>query len=754
MLTSHARAIAAFLVCAAAAVASSCAPSSPDSTRGATPDDAVVDLPAGSHERFNVLLVTIDTLRTDHVGAYGEQAGLTPTLDRFAERGIRFASAFAHATMTLPSHASILTGEYPFQHGVRDNGTFRLDDSRTTLAEVLSRAGYRTGAFVGAFVLDVRFGLAQGFDLYDDFYGEEAGFDDFNFVERRAEQVLEPAAAWIEGSYRPEPRTSRGGEEAPWFAWVHLFDPHVPYDPPAPHGDRHPGNPYAGEVAYVDAALGDFLDRLGAAGHLDRTLIVATSDHGESLGEHGEKTHGAFAYNATLQIPLILWSSRIEELIDAHEASANPGSATSAGQDSPAPVFADPVGHVDILPTVLELLGLPIPHGVQGSQLLGDSRPIYFEALSPWLTLNLAPLTGVIEGEYKFIELPVAELYHLPTDAAETNNRFRERSQIAQQLRATLQRLIGTDRGIAGVDPGDLQPLDEATRRRLQSLGYLAATSHPTPKSFTAADDPKNAIDEIEDHRAAMTSYAAGDAGEAIRLLQGVIDGRPASTVAHMNLASVLFAIGRLEDAIGVLNAAAGRNPDNPLVMARLGSYLAEAGALDRAVEILESAAEKSPHDVEVLTALAVAYGRLRRENQARELLERALEIDPSSASTYNNIGTAYLRQRNYPEAIAHFRRAIELAPSFWPAYEGLGGAYVQSGRLSEAADAWERLIEIYPRNYDAIYNLGIALAQLERFDEALTYLERFTEEAPPGVYAEDIEAVKRLVSEIRRRSQ
>ena len=244
---------------------------------------------------FNLLLVTVNTLRADVLGSYGGPESLTPELDRLAVEGIRFDSAFAHAPMTLPSHTSILTGEYPFRHGVRDNGAFRFGESRVTLAEMLGQAGYRTGAFVGSFMLDVRFGLGQGFDVYDDYYGEKGAADSFHFKERPAEQVLEPATSWI------------GRGEAPWFAWVHLFDPHLPYAPPAPYLRGRQDEPYQAEVAYVDHELGKFLERLREAGALDNTLVVFTADHGESLGEHGEQTHGAFAYNSTLRVPLILW---------------------------------------------------------------------------------------------------------------------------------------------------------------------------------------------------------------------------------------------------------------------------------------------------------------------------------------------------------------------------------------------------------------------------------------------------------------
>ena len=256
---------------------------------------------------WNVLLVTIDTLRADHVGAYGNQLGLTPTLDRLAREGLRFTHAYAHVPLTLPSHTTIMTGAYPMTNGVRDNGSFRLDGSRPTLARALKTAGYRTGAFVGAFVLDARFGLNSGFDVYDDRMIGTGGRS-LEVVQRPAEQVLAPAEHWILGepsalSPKPSVRPSALNPQ-PFFAWVHLYDPHEPYTPPEPFRSRYSGNPYAGEIAYTDASLGAFLDRLRNAGALNHTFIVVASDHGESLGEHGERTHGLFAYDSTLRVPL------------------------------------------------------------------------------------------------------------------------------------------------------------------------------------------------------------------------------------------------------------------------------------------------------------------------------------------------------------------------------------------------------------------------------------------------------------------
>ncbi|MGH9336301.1 MAG: sulfatase, partial [Vicinamibacteria bacterium] len=399
------------------------------------------EIAPGALQGGNLLLVTIDTLRPDRLGAYGSSAGLTPHLDRLAAEGILFENVLSHAPLTLPSHASLFTGKLPVHHGVHDNGTFRVGAEHETLAMKLKAGGYDTAAFVGAFVLDARFGLDRGFDLYDDYYGEKRAFASFTEVERPAESVLAPAERWLDSEHR-----------APWFVWVHLFDPHAPYEAPEPFRSRHGDDPYGAEVAYVDSALGDFLSRLEARGLLERTLVVVAGDHGESLGEHGEATHGAFAYNATLSVPWILWSKGIEPRR-----------------------FAPRARLVDVSPTLFDLLGIALPPSLDGASL----RPFlhepsefeppdsYFEALNPHLTRDWAPLRGIVRGRNKFIDLPIAELYDLEKDPKEGTNLAPQRAALARELRSALESYV------SGSEPGAGAAADEETRRRLESLGYV-----------------------------------------------------------------------------------------------------------------------------------------------------------------------------------------------------------------------------------------------------------------------------------------
>src|SRR3954454_8348043 len=421
--------------------------------RGSGP--AAPPLAGGALRGANVLLVTIDTLRADHVGAYGSALGATPTLDRFAAEGLRFDVAHAHVPLTLPSHTTIMTGLYPIANGVHDNGSFRYDESKPTLAGELKRAGYRTAAFVGAFVLDARFGLNAGFDLYDDrVQGSSANLE---IVQRSAEAVLAPAFAWIAENQEPknQERRTPNAERRPWFAWVHLYDPHEPYTPPEPYASRYPQDPYSGEIAYADASLGAFVDRLRAAHALDRTLVLIASDHGESLGEHGERTHGLFAYESTLRVPLIMWA---------------PGSIAARAVAAPARL-------VDIMPTVADLVGAPIgpTDGRSLRPLAGgeqaDDPGSYFEALNANLTRNWAPLKGLLRGGLKLVDLPLPELYDLNADPGEGHNLYAAQRDRARDLELRLDRLnAGTT---AAPPPG---PLDSEAEARLRSLGYVVGT--------------------------------------------------------------------------------------------------------------------------------------------------------------------------------------------------------------------------------------------------------------------------------------
>ncbi len=669
---------------------------------------------AGSLRGANVLLITIDTLRQDRVGAYGNRSGLTPNIDRIAAGGVRYAHAYSPAPLTLPAHASILTGLLPTRHGIHNNTRFRLDERVPTLATVAKSAGYRTGAFVGAFVLDGRFGLNRGFDEYDDRLPHD-GRASFHFAERRASEVVAAAARWIlSGGSGLEARGS-----SPWFAWVHLFDPHAPYDAPAEYLSGR--TPYDAEVAYADAMVGRLLEQLQAAHALDRTLIVVTADHGESLGEHGEMTHGLFAYNSTLAVPLVLKGPAI----------------------APATVEA-PVLHTDITPTILDLVGLTIPGPVDGQSLVHPpprERPLYFEALDAALTRGWAPLRGVVQGDWKYIDLPDAELYDVAADPGELQNRI-DRDAHADPLKRALAQVSTKEASAPAV------ALDPEAAGRLRSLGYTGGSSRRS--SSGPADDPKRLVALNEQFNTALTAFDEGRAPEALSMFQAILRERPDFVAARTSAATVLLAAGRNVEAVDLLRAGLRDQPAAPELLARLGSALRAAGDLRGAADTLDRATRAGDQNPEVLNDLAVVYAGLGRKDEARAVFKQLLDRNPASATTWFNLGLFELQSRRPAEAADAFRRATSIDAGYGDAWQALGAALVERD-VPAAIDAWRHAEQLLPREYDLLFNLGMLLADSRTPSEAIPYLERFEREAPRDRYATDMARVQATLARVRR---
>ena len=666
----------------------------------------------GAFAGRNLLFVTIDTLRPDRLGSYGSKAGLTPHLDRLASEGVRFEHALAHVPLTLPAHTSIFTSLHPTEHGVHDNGTFRVRASLPTLATTLQGAGYQTGAFVGSFVLDARFGLNRGFDVYDDFYGEKRGVLSFAQLERRADAIVASAERWI------------GEARAPWFAWVHLFDPHAPYRPPPELAREFPNDLYGAEVAFVDATLGELLDKLSTSGRLRETIVVVLGDHGESLGEHGERTHGTFAYESTLRVPWILWADGLRPQ-----------------------VFSETVRHVDVMPTLLDLMSLPLPAPIAGQSLrpylTGELRyeapASYFEALNPHLTRDWAPLTGVVHEGHKLIRLPTPELYDLALDPMEKENLYRQKTGLARRLTETLDGIS------AGADAVAAAPPDRETLEKLRALGYLTAPVESRKGEYDETDDPKSLIDVANAYDEATELFGEGRVEEAVAIFEDIVRRQPRSSEAHQSLAYALHQTGRVAEAVALLEDAVRRGLSDTALLGLLSAYLLDVGELEKAVGILEALVQREPDYAEGHNYLGIAYGRLGRFADARRELERVLELDPSSASAYNNLGSLALSQGKLDEAVSHLNRALAIDPADSTALNGLGFAHARAGDMPKAIDYWRRAVESDPQQFDALFNLALALADASP-REAVPYLDRFAREAPPQRYGADIERAKAML--------
>lgn len=660
---------------------------------------------AGFHPRpgMDVLLVTVDTLRADAVGAYGGGAA-TPWIDRLAASGILFKNAHAHNVVTLPSHSNILSGYLPFEHGVRDNAGFRFPRGLDTLATRLSARGYRTGAFVSAFTLESRFGLDRGFDVYDDQFAEGAAATAFVLPERAGAETAAAARAWL-----------AAGDGRPSFAWVHLYDPHAPYRPPEPFASRFPGNPYLGDVAAADDALGPLLAPL-LVGEGRETLVVLTADHGESLGEHGEKTHGVFAYESTLHVPLVLFA---------------PGMKPRAVDAA--------VGHVDIVPTVLEALGAAVPESLPGRSLLrlakgaeDAPRATYFEALSGLTNRGWAPLHGVVRGASKLIDLPLPELYALDDDPAELRNLVASRPDVREPLEALLARFTARDPGVRrGAETAE-------TRERLASLGYLVSAAPLPTRRFTAADDPKRLIELDAMLETVIARHRAGNLEGALALCEEVVRRRPDMPAALVQLALLNRRLGRGGAASAALQRAVALNPADESVAGLLGDYLNEDGHAAEALALLEPYAAREDPALDVLVALGIANARLGRNAAAAAAFERARAADPSNAMVLVQLATARLLAGARAEATAELEEALRLDPRLALAHHSLGLVAAQEGRYDEAARRWRAALALDPDAHDALLQLGMLLTRQGRAAEARPYLEAFARTAPAAVYGRE----------------
>ncbi len=672
----------------------------------------------------NVLLVTIDTWRGDALGCAGGPVA-TPNLDRLASLGERFDFAHGQAVLTLPSHATILTGLYPFQHGIHDNAGFRLPAEMPTLAAMLRPHGFDTGAFIGAFPLDSRFGLNAGFEVYDQRYGRSASESGFRLAERRADAVVADATAWI------------GRQTGRWFAWVHVFDPHAPYQPPPPFNREYARDPYYGEVAYTDAALAPLLDatrdRSGRP-----TLVIVTGDHGESLGQHGEITHGLFAYEPTLHIPLIV--AQVEP--DTPSWTAAAGGPPAEGR-----VSSMQARHIDIVPTILDALQLPAPAGLPGRTLVGPSaadadRSSYFEAMSATYNRGWAPLTGVLAQGRKYIDLPLPELYDPRSDRQEQKNLVESEPELARTLERRL-RMFGA------VAPAQASSEDPETASRLRSLGYVGGST-PLKAHYTEADDPKRLIGLDQQIHQAVDLYEHGRLRESVSVYRQVIGARPME-VAYAQMAMVQWDLGEPAAAVATLQAAVDAGFASEAVRTKLGIYLTEMGEAGRAMPLLRNAAAAPSPDVDALNALGIAYSRSGDTRQAIATFERILELDPSNPMAYENLGSIALGQGRLDDARRYFTKALGGDPASSQAHNGLGVVEIRSGNRRAAIEHWKQSVARDPKNFDALFNLAVELVNAGEADAARPYLEQFARTAPKAFYANDIRRVETLLEHLKR---
>jgi arylsulfatase A-like enzyme/Flp pilus assembly protein TadD len=653
----------------------------------------------------DIILITIDTLRADSLGFMGSTRVRTPYLDSLAARGTVFTNAHAHNVVTLPSHTNILTGLYPYQHGIRDNAGFVLDPKHPTLGAMMSRAGYTTAAFVSAFPLDSRFGLNAGFQVYDDKYREASNPLEFVVQERPAGETLAAARNWYE--------SAQGSK----FLWVHLYDPHAPYDPPAPFREQYRAAPYLGEIAYVDDQLSRFLAPILEA--RPDTVVIITADHGEALGDHGEQTHGLFAYESTLKVPLLI-------LDPERPPRRENGSAR----------------HVDLVPTILHRAGAETPAGLPGHDLFGGAPAAdsYFESLSASLNRGWAPLVGLIQGSNKYIDLPLPELYDLAHDPAEAHNLAGTDRRNLFALRKRLAEGAPNPEATRG-------DVDASQKALLMSLGYISGTAEK--KDYTVADDPKNLIGVDNELHDAVALYQTGQLTKAIDTLRSILKESPHVKVAQEMLAFMLQQDENPRAAMEMLSQAVRSGAANDAMKVRLGMLFSANGRADEAVEILRPFA--STHDPDILNAYGIALADSGDLRDATNTFHRVLAIDATNATAYQNLGVVALRNGDPAAARTNLGKALALNDRMPAALNLMGVIEAKSGHDDLAIGWWSRAVRADPRMYDALYNLAIVASRARRNDIARDALRQFIDTAPPQRYADDIATSRALLAQLSR---
>jgi arylsulfatase A-like enzyme/Flp pilus assembly protein TadD len=650
----------------------------------------------------DVVLVTIDTWRYDSAGFDGNTRGTTPNLDALAADARVFTFAHAHVPLTLPSHTDILTGLYPAQHGVRDNSGFRLEKTVPTLATILRNRGYATGAFIGAYPLDSRYGLAHGFDVYDERYRRTEAPQDFSVPERPASEVVAAARGWFD---------SQTGKRR--FLWIHLFDPHAPYAPPPPFDQRFADDLYLGEVASTDAALGPLITALRQT-NAPPTLLVVTGDHGEARGDHGELTHGLFAYESTLHVPLLLWCPPL----------VTPGKDNALAR------------HVDILPTILQAVGAPIPAALPGrSFLAADRTPAessYLEAVSATLNRGWAPLHGIIQGNSKYIDLPLPELYDLAQDPGETRNLVSQRTDLVRKIKLVLDGFPLRLGGRGAVSS------EEAAKMR--SLGYLTG-SGGVQKSYGPEEDPKNLIETDRQLHQIVDLFQRGRMEAATALARNVVAEKPKMQMGYEQLAFLLQQQGDLVGTLRVLDAAERQGAADESLAVRRALLLDEVGREEEALRALEP--YRDSQQIDTLNALGISLADSGRLEDALGTFRRALEIDPRNGEAYQNIGIALLKADRVDEAAQNLERALSLNDRNPRALNALGVARMRQGSVDGALEAWDRAAAEDPTQYDALFNIGLVAFRTGRRQQAREALERFVTTAPPSRYGKDIASAR-----------
>jgi len=617
----------------------------------------------------SVVLITLDTVRADRIGAYGYTKGATPTLDRLAREGVRFADATSQAPLTGPAHAALLTGQYPARLGVRDNATTPIPAGTRTIAQAFKEKGYRTGGFVGAFILGSEYGFGQGFDVFDASFARYSAGNKLQ-AQRRGGEVVDEAIKWL-----------RGAAGRPTFAWIHLYDAHAPYDAPAPYRARFATAPYDGEIAYVDSCVARVVAALEETAQLDRSVIAVVADHGEGLGDHGEAEHGLFLYDAVLHVP---WILRLP------------------GRESAGTVVASQVRSIDVAPTLTSFGGASLP-AVDGESVMTlvrgatrrDPPPSYAETYYPKWHFGWSELRSVRVGDWKYVDAPKPELYDVRADAGEKRNAIDARGPLATGLSNELGKIAA---GFGAAATAEAPQPDPETLARLRSLGYVGIAA-PSPGARGA--DPKDMVPKLEMFRtgitAAMGALERRAPDTAIAELKKLVAINDRSYELHLFLGDAYAAKHEYETALGEYDAATVLNPHTgaPLVsQARV--YLA-MGETSRAQQKIDRAAALEPGSSEALVVQGSIFEKQGRLAEAMAQYDRAVSINGSDTQARASLAGLAMRLREYDAAKPQFEKLIEMGYRPSRMHFGLGQIAEARGDQKKAAAEYRLALQSEP---------------------------------------------------------
>ncbi|HWZ82003.1 MAG TPA: sulfatase-like hydrolase/transferase [Terriglobales bacterium] len=637
----------------------------------------------------NVILITIDTLRADHVGCYGAQSVKTPTLDGLALDGVVFEHAISQVPLTWPSHAVILTGTYPFQNGVQDFTGQPLAPQFRSVAQAFQRAGYATGAVVSAFVLDRSWGLGRGFDFYDDaFSAETFQKKDIGLVDRRAEESVTHALEWLKKT-----------PKRPFFLWLHLYDPHNPYDPPEPYRTEYKGHLYDGEIAYADHELGRLIAWLKQSNLYNSSVIVATSDHGESLGEHGEDEHGFFVYNATVRVPMIV--------------------KPPAGSGIPGGRRVEPVETAAVASTLLDLAHVKdvVEKQFQSKPLFGVDAGVrdaaYSETFYPFSSFGWSPLHALESDRFHFIDAPQPELYDLDADPRETKNIATLQPATVAVMKEKLQQRLA--RNSFPNKPANAGSLSPDAQEKLQSLGYFGFRAAVSPDQLKAGlADPKDKLWEFNAILKAQDAFQRDDAAQAESLLAEVQGRDPKIYVIPFLLGESALRRQDWAKAAEQLQRCLELNPNFDNAMTGLARALAKLGRADDAGKWLDKAVQSNPQNYRAW----YQKGLLVVANDpasAQSAYEKALKVQPNFPPGQRDLGMLFFQQKNYAAAAVHLERTIALGLEDAHLHNFLGICYVHTNRTSKAINEYRRALKLDPTLAEAHLNFAYAYQLLRQ---------------------------------------